>query len=68
MWDKIGLSQPDKTTLRLGQLWKDQLINLLSMIFGDELVPCLIVHNGVHVLFDEVLLEMNSYLHLFWVY
>lgn len=68
MWDKNGLSQLDKTTLRLRRMWKDQFINLLFVILGDELMPCLIVHNGVHVLFVNVFMEMNSCLHYFWVY
>ena len=65
MWDKIGLSQLDKATLRFEWLWKDELINLLSMILSHELMPCLVVRNGVCILFDDVLMEANSCLHFF---
>lgn len=68
MWDKVSLSQLDKKILRLRRLWKYHLINLLSVILSDEMMPCLIMRNGVRALFDDVLLETNSCIHFFWVY
>lgn len=68
MWEKIGLSQRNKTTLRITQLWEDQLDNILLVIFTEKLMPRLVVHNGVCVLFDDVFLETKSCLQRFRVY
>lgn len=68
MWDKIGLSKPCNTSLRLEQLWEDQLFEILMMVDGGDLMPSLVVHDGFHVLYGDLFLEMKSCLHCILVH
>jgi len=60
MSDKIGLSKPCKTSLRLRQLWEDQFFDILAMIDDGELMLSLVVCDGVYVLCGDILLEEKS--------
>jgi len=59
---KNGLSKPWKTSLTLRPLWWDQLFDILMMVDGGELMPSLVVHDGVRPLNGDILLKENSYL------
>ena len=57
MWDKIGLSKPCKLSLRLRQLWQDQLFDILVIIDGDKLMSSLVVCDGVCMLNGDIRLK-----------
>ena len=63
MWDKIGLSKPCKASLWLEQLREDQPFDILMVVNNNELMPSSIFCNGVCVLYGDISLEKNSFLH-----
>ncbi len=52
-----GLSKPYKTSLTLGLLWWDQLFDMLVMVEGGEMMPILVIRDGVHALHGDILLN-----------
>jgi len=68
MWEKIGLSKPYNKSLWLGQLWEEQLFDILTMVDSGELMLRLVVYEGDCVLCGDIFLETNSYLYCIWVH
>ena len=60
-----GLRKPCKT-LRLRQLREDQLFDILMMVDDGEMMPSLVVYDGVCMLKGDILLKANTYLHCIW--